>query len=651
MLQKKSISPMFARLFEPGYAGKLWLKNRLIKAGLMTSYGDMNGCVTDRIIRHYRDVAGGGVGLVIVEGVYIDDKASKSGKCEIGLSNDEHKPGLQWLASTIKANGAKACLQLEHCGNQKGLSTPPIKAPSRIPNEEISAGGPPPPDELTFEEILEIVAAFGDAAHKAKRVGFDMVEVQGAHGYLVTNFLSPRTNKRTDWYGGSLYNRMRFLLEVIDSMRKKVGADYPLCVRLSGTDYQEDEPIIIEETIEVAKALEKAGVDVIHMSGGDGTTLHKQAAPMYLPSGNNVWAAEAIKKVVSIPVVASGSITTPHLAEEILEEGKADFISLGRPPLADRYFPLKAQEGRPEDVCPCIRCLDGCVDRGVIVGGITCSVNVTVGNEDEFRITPAAEPKKVAVVGGGPAGMEAARVAALRGHDVTLFEKRKLGGVLIEASFPDFKADIRGLIGYLSTQLEKTGVKVVGNEATPQVIKDGKFDAVIVATGATPRVSGVPGVDKSSVIGSLDILAGAETGERVIVVGGGMIGHDIALFLAEKGKKVTITTRGDSIVRDMDVVSKLGFLERLSEQNIDIRLGMHLAEIVDDGVIMYDRQGKKTEIKGDSVVLAAGLSQNRDLFDTLSQVPDLEVYAVGDCMESRKIYDAVHEGYQAASEL
>jgi 2,4-dienoyl-CoA reductase-like NADH-dependent reductase (Old Yellow Enzyme family)/thioredoxin reductase len=639
---------MFAKLFEPGYIGKLWLKNRVVKAGVMTSYADMNGCVTDRIIRHYREVAKGGAGLIIVEGAYIDDIASKSSACEIGVSSDEHKPGLQWLASTIKAFGARACLQIEHCGLQKSLGTPPIKAPSQIPQEESLAYGILP-EELTLEEILEIIEAFGNAAKRAKRVGFDMVEIQGAHGYLVTNFLSPRTNKRTDWYGGSLKNRMRFLLEIVDNIHKKAGADYPLSVRLSGTDYWDEEPITIEETIEVAKALEKAGVDVIHMSGGDGYTIHKQAAPMYLPVANNVWAAEAIKKVVNIPVIASGSITTPELAKKILQERKADFISLGRPLLADPYFPLKAQGGCPEDIRPCIRCLDGCVERGVVAGAIKCTVNATVGNEDGF--TPAAKPKKMVVVGGGPGGMEAARVAALRGHKVTLFEKRKLGGMLIEASFPDFKADIRGLINYLSTQLKKTGVKIIRSEATAKIIKDGDFDAVIVATGATPWVPGVPGVNKPSVVGILDTLNGAKTGKKVIVVGGGMIGRDIALFLAEQGKKVTITTRGDSIVRDMDVVSRLGFLERLSKQDIEIRTGVHLAEIVDDGVIMYDKQGERIEIKGDNVVLAAGLSPNRSLFDELSQIANLEVFAIGDCVEPRRIFDAIHEGHQVACGL
>jgi len=369
------------------------------------------------------------------------------------------------------------------------------------------------------------------------------------------------------------------------------------------------------------------------------------------PPATNVWAAEEIKNVVGIPVIASGSITTPQLAETILEQGRADFISLGRPLIADPCFPLKAEEKHPEDICPCTRCLDGCVVRGVAVGGINCSVNVTVGREDEFRITAADRVKRVAVIGGGPAGMEAARVAALRGHQVTLFEKRKLGGVLIEASVPEFKADIRRLIDYLSVQVKRTGVKIVNSEATSQTIKDGRFDAVIVATGATPWIPDVPGIDKPRAVGALDVLRGAKTGESVIVVGGGMIGRDVALFLAEQGKNVTITTRGDDIARGMNQAERLAYFERLSKHSVKIRTGVHLKEITDSGIIIHDGAGNKSEIKGDSVVLAAGLIPDRGLFDELSKIADLKVYAVGDCVEPRTIFDAIHEGYWTAFNL
>ncbi len=619
---------------------------------MATSLGARDGCVTERMVRYYREIARGGVGLVIVEYAYVDDKQSKSLMCQLGVSNVEHQPGLQWLASTIKANGARACLQIEHCGRQRFLiGMPPPKAPSRVPWEEIYAAGQPPPEELTFEEITEIVEAFGDAALRAKLTGFDMVEVHGAHGYLITQFLSPRTNKRTDWYGGNLKNRMRFLIEIIENIRNKVGPDYPLCVRLSGTDYEEEDPITIEETKEVAKALEKAGVNAIHASGGDHHTMDKQTVPMYWPLAYNVWAAEEVKKVVNIPVIASGSITSPELAEKILEEGKGDFISLGRPLVADPYFPLKAKEGRVEDIAPCIRDMVGCIQKGILHGSINCTVNVAVGKEDEFRIIPAAKPKKLAVVGGGPAGMETARVAALMGHEVTLFEKRKLGGMLIEASIPEFKADIRRLIDYLSTQVKKTGVKIIESEATSQNIKDGGFDAVIIATGATSGVPDVPGIDRPSVVGALDVLGGAKTGKNVIVVGGGQAGCEVALSLAEQGKKITIIEMLDKIAQDMEANSKLAFFERLFKQDVEVRTGVHIEEVTENGIAVHDRYGARTDIQGDSVVLAVGFTPNRKLFDELAQLPELEVTAIGDCVEPRDIFSAIHEGHWAARAL
>jgi NADPH-dependent 2,4-dienoyl-CoA reductase/sulfur reductase-like enzyme len=502
----------------------------------------------------------------------------------------------------------------------------------------------PVPEELTFEEIEEIIEAFGDAAARAKQTGFDMVEIVGCHGYLFTNFLSPLTNRRTDWYGGNLENRMRFLLEVVDNILRKAGKDYPLSIRLNGSDYEEG-GMRIEETKKVAVALERAGVSTIHVSGGSLDKGHWLHAPMYGPLATHVWAAEEIKKAVNIPIIASGSITTPQLAERIVEEGKADFISLARPLLADPYFPLKAEEGRPEDIRPCIRCLDGCITRGLARGSIKCTVNAALGKEEEFGATLTAKHKRVAVIGGGPGGMEAARIAAIRGHQVTLFEKRKMGGALIEASVPEFKADLRGFIDYLSVQTKKRGVKIVDVEATSQVITDGKFDAVIVATGATPLGYDVPGIEKPQVVGVLDVLKGAKTGRSVVVVGGGMIGCDVALFLAEQGKKVTITTRGDDIARGMNQSERLAYFERLSKQSVEIRTGVHLEEVTDNGVIVVDRAGSRIEIKGDHVVLASGLVPNRRLFDELAKIPNLRVYAIGDCAEPRMIFDAIHEAH------
>ena len=476
----------------------------------------------------------------------------------------------------------------------------------------------------------------------------------GAHGYLITNFLSKKTNKRTDWYGGTLEDRMRFLLEVVENIRKKVGSDYPLGVRLSGTEY--DPPgIEIEETIEIAKALENAGVDVLHISAGNHHTMHKQVVHMYFPPAYNVWLAEKVKKAVSIPVIAVGAITTPELGEQILREGKADFIALGRPLIADPYWPKKAMEGRPEDIRPCIRCND-CVGRGVFIcRAICCAVNPVVGREYEmgYEIEPAPKSKKVAIIGGGPGGLEAARVAALRGHEVTLYEKRELGGYLIEASVPEFKADLRRLREYLITQVKKVGVKIVNAEATVETILDEGYDAIIVATGASPIKPEVPGVDKPHVFDALEVLRGAKVGERVVIVGGGLIGRETALFLAQQRKKVTLSTRRnfETFAEDLGWHGPAqSFFELLQQYPIDIHYERRLKEITDDGVIVVSPDGVEHKLEGDTVILAAGLKPNRELWEALKEKAE-NVYAIGDCVEPRAIFDAIHEGHFIARKL
>jgi len=651
MLQKRPVDERFQRLFTPGYIGKLWIKNRIVRSPMLSGLATTDGCITERVVNHYKEFARGGAGLVIVEFSWVDNDASKAAMGQPGVSDKEHKPGLQWLACAIKGCGARACLQIVHCGRQKFLGRRPYKSAHRTPWPDIRLfEGAPVPDELTIEEIEQIIEDFGDAAARAKEVGFDMVEIHGAHGYLITNFLSPQ-NRRPDWYGGPLSNRMRFLLQAFANCRKKAGPDFPMGVRLSGTDYESESPIPIEETVQVAQALEKLGCDVIDVSGG----MHQQGdcetVPMYHPLAFNVWAAERIKKSLTIPVMATGSITSPELAEDILKEGKGDFIGLGRPLLADPYFPMKAQEGRPEDICPCIRCVE-CTDRGVTIGYITCTVNPATGREGELtKITPAGKKKKIAVIGGGPGGMEAARVAALRGHDVTLYEKRELGGLLIDASLADIKADLRPLIKYYITQLDKNGVKVVREEASSRTVRAGRFDAVVVATGAVlapfPKV---PGIERPSVINALEIFRGAKTGESIVIVGGGLVGCEAALILGKEKKKVTITSRQTEVARGLPAEMKRGFRRLIADMDVAMVTEVRLEKITEEGVIVSNWNGEETAIKGDSVAVAAGFTSNLDLWNELSQVPELEVYAIGDCVAPRMAYDAIHEGFHVAFE-
>ena len=644
------MSKLFPKLFESSSLGGIKLKNRIIKAPQHMGLANPDGSVTERMLRYYKNVALGGAGMIIVEYAWVDHDASQASPCQLGVADMQHIAGLSVLAKTIQGAGAKAGLQISHGGRQKFLCRPPIKSASRVPWEELYYfEGCPPPDELTFEEILGVVKAFGDAAKRTQMAGFDMVEFHACHGYLISNFLSPRTNKRTDWYGGSLENRMRFLLEVVKDTRAKVGPDYPVSVRVSGTDYEPD-GTTIEETIALCKELEALGVTVIHMSGGNHHTTIHEVAPMLMPVGNNVWAAEAVKKEIIIPVIASGSLTSPKLAEQILVEGKADYVAFGRPLWADPEFPNKAKADKPEEIRPCIRCNDGCLARGDrMARAVQCSVNASLAREDDFTLDKVAVSKKVAVIGGGPAGMEAARVLALRGHKVTLFEKRKLGGALIEASAPDFKADLRPLISYFTTQMELLSVKVVSREATLKDIKAGAFDAVVVATGGCAAHLNIPGIDHAMVRGALEVLRGeAEVGERVLIVGGGMVGIETALAIADRCKQVILIEMTDDAMANLGPDEQTIYSARLKKDCAALLTGKRLVGVSDKAAIVADRFGREEEIPCDSVVLAIGLRPERELIDGLAGRKDIEVFEVGDCVTPRRILDAIHEGFRVA---
>jgi len=637
------------KLFQLGEIGTLKLKNRLIRASMWTAYCDAEGFVTQRLLRHYSELALGGVGLVMVEYNHIDKKSSKSNFGQLSVAGDEYVPGLASLATAIKRNGARAGLQISHAGGQRYLMGLPPRVPSQAPWRAIQNEGQTPAEELSVEEIEEIVEAFGEAALRAKKAGFDLVEVHACHGYLLTQFLSPATNKRPDRYGGYIQNRMRLLIEIIQNIRNKAGSIFPLTVRLNGSEYL-DGGITIEETLETARMLERYGVNALHVSGGTHRTTDKIIVPMYWPIGYHVWAAEQIKRTVGIPVIASGSFTTPDLAEDVLKAGKADFISLARPLLADPAYPRKAKEGYLEDIVPCIRCNIGC--QGLPEGVVSCTVNVAAGKEDEAGIKKVTNPKKVAVIGGGPAGMEAARVAAIMGHEVTLFEKRKLGGMLVEASGPEFKADLRRLIKYLSQQVVKLGVKVIYENADLETVKKITPDIVILAAGAVPIMPDFTGAGRPIIVGALDVLNGAEVGKDLLVVGGGFVGSETALFLAEQDKKVNIIEMLGQLLSEVkSPAPRLAFFEKLNKRNVKIETNKKLEEVTEEGIIVTNEQGEKIPLKADTVILALGLKSDHKLYNELKSLPNLDTYIIGDYAEPRNVYDAIHEGHRIARGL
>ncbi|MCI8652952.1 MAG: FAD-dependent oxidoreductase [Angelakisella sp.] len=642
------MSKLFPHVFAPGKIGNLTLKNRVVKAPQSSGMSNMDGTVSERLVRYYRDQAAGGAGLIVVEYAYVDDIGAKSAHCHLGISSNEHIPGLAWLAENIREMGSVPGIQIEHCGRQKFLGTQPICAPSALPWPKLwdQYGVQAVPHVLTIEEIQDIVHAFGDSALRAKEAGFELVEIHGAHGYLLTNFFSPHTNHRTDLYGGSLENRMRIYIEIVRDVRKKVGPDFPVTIRLSGTDYEPD-GFPIEDTIELAKVLEREGIDAFHISGGDHHTMIHQVSPMAMSICHNTWAAEAIKKVVSVPVIASGSITLPEYAEEIIASGKGDFVGLGRPLWADPEWPNKAAADHPEDIRPCIRCNEGCLERTFFhYKAITCALNPVVSREGELKITPAPVKKKVAVVGGGAAGMEAARVLKLRGHDVTVYEEKpENGGLLHEAAAPEFKADIRPFMKYQVTALEKLGVPVIRKKADAAMLAE--YDTVVCATGSLPIIPNIPGVEKPIAVDCLSAINGAKpVGKKVVVIGGGLVGTETALDLAENGHSVTLVEMLPKIMKDVAVTDFLAYSERIAKTDMRILTETRLEEVLDNGARVSSKKGEEI-LEADTVILALGLKAEQGLYNEL-QAAGKEVCLVGDAMKAGKIFDAIHTAYRAA---
>jgi 2,4-dienoyl-CoA reductase-like NADH-dependent reductase (Old Yellow Enzyme family)/thioredoxin reductase len=636
------------KLFEPIQIGTMKLKNRIVMPPMGTNFSTEDGSVTQRLINYHVERAKGGVGLIIVEGAYVEFRGKGSIR-QLGVDHDDKIPGLRELATAIKANGAKVALQLFHGGRQSHSSiigTQPVSAsevPCRLTGET--------PRALTISEIEAIVEVFAEAARRTKEAGFDAVEIHGAHGYLINQFLSPLTNRRTDQYGGDLKKRARFLLEILERIREKVGGSYPVLCRINGDDYIEG-GITLEEAKMTAKMLEHGGVDALHISGGIyDSPIPVTTAPMALPHGIMVHLAAGIKEVVSIPVIAVGRLDDSELAEEILRREKADLVSIGRALLADPYFPKKVAAGTLDEINPCIAC-DECIGKLFYNEDIACSVNAALGREGEYKIEKTKIRKRVLVVGGGPAGMEAARVSALRGHEVILYEKSKrLGGQLNLAAVPPHKEEIKNLTAYLETQIRKLGVKVVlGEEVTPQLVEKIKPHVVFVATGSTPIVPENMIVEGSNTMTAHDVLSGtASVGERVVMVGGGMVGAETAEFLAEKGKKVIILEMLGRIGIDVTPMVMVLLYSRLKKLGVAMITNAKVEKITRNNVV-YEKDGKKQTLEADSVVLAMGSKPNLNLMKTLNgKVPEL--YAIGDADKPGKILKAIHDGYRIAREI
>lgn len=626
------------KLMLPYRLKNMELRNRIVMAPMLSRLCDPNGAVSQKLIDYYATRAEGGVGLIISEYCYIDDQESKAHPGQLGVYDDQLVAGLGDLAEAIQERGAKAILQICHAGratSAKYMGRQPI-APSGIPSYTGEMAR-----EMTFEEVEAVSESFAEGARRAKAAGFDGVELHGAHGYLMAQFLSPYTNRRTDKYGR---DRGLFALETLDRVRSRVGKDYLVGYRMSGEEFVEG-GVTLKEAKAFAKRLEERGIDYIHVSAGISETGHNIVTPTYLPKGHLLLLAEGIKSAVTVPVLAVGAIHDPDLAEETLQKNRADLIVMGRALIADPELPQKIQSGQLEDIRTCLRCNDGCSSRMPPNKTQRCAINAEVGRERQMRLHPVSRAKQVCVIGGGPAGMEAARVLALRGHRVTLIEKEsELGGLLRYATVPDFKAELRSFLEYLKTQVVKLGVEIrVNHRATPELIKELKPESVVLATGSTLRIPDIPGTDKPFVATFAELLRGEfKAGDRVIVTGGAAMGCEIAAHLASAGKKVTLVEMVGELATDLEIRSRLTLLQLLKERGVKILTNWKLEKIENGYVLLVDRDWNKQEIAANSVILAMGLESNQELLKPLREsFPD--IYVIGDCVEPRKIYQAIHE--------
>ncbi|MBN1625772.1 MAG: FAD-dependent oxidoreductase [Deltaproteobacteria bacterium] len=649
----------YPHLFSSIKIGPLTFKNRIISAPTSIAELGPDSHLTRENIAYYRLKARGGAAAVTVGESIVHSATGKSHPKQILLDDEGVIPSLVETADAIHQYGAIASIELSH----GGMECDPIflggrnpVGPSAISTDigfRTKGLNTVRVEEMAEDLMDEIADAYADGAAVARLAGFDMCMIHAGHGWLLAQFLSPLINKRKDKFGGSVENRARFPLMVIDRVRERVGRDFPIELRISGSELAEA-GYNIEDSIRVCEMVQDM-VDLLHVSAGAHylintmTTMHPS---MFLPHGCNVYLAEAVKKSVKIPVVTVGGISDPAQMEEIIAGGRSDIIAVARGLLADPDLPRKAREGRDDEIVHCLRCFD-CIGGMFITRTMKCAVNPIIGREYEYGF-PAkpTERKKVLIAGGGPAGMQAAITAAERGHNVTLCEKTDaLGGVLKFARDVSFKKDLYRFEEYLARKVGSMAIRVLlDTEVTPDLVALEKPDVLIAAMGADPIVPGITGIDKKSVVMAIDAYNdGAEIGQKVVVIGGGLVGCETGLYIAQKGKSVTIIEMLDDVAVDANIMHRRALMLEL-EKTVRIKTKSRCKEITDKGIIAIDRDGREITIEAETVVVAVGYRSRSVNVDTLrGSTP--EFMEIGDCVKPGRVLHAVRTGYDAAMAL
>lgn len=643
----------FKKLFEPIKIGKVIVPNRIYMPSMCTNFAGSNGESTVRDIGYYETRARGGAGLITIDFACISPEG-RGAVGQRGLWKDELMPYFTSVVDVIKSCGARVATQLHHAGIMACVAQP--MGPSRLSTREFFITRP---QEFSTEEVEQLVDKFADAAVRAKACGVDMVEIHGAHGYLVCQFISPIYNMRTDKYGR---DKPLFAIEVVQRVKEKCGADFPVSFRMSADEFCPG-GITLDYAKEVAVRLESAGVNLLNVSGTNPDTEDYCEPSMYLEDEEEgeysrlISLGSEIKKAVNIPVVSGGSLTDPLVAERLLEQGDLDMVWIGRQLIADPDWPNKVRRGQIEDIRPCTACNDGCIGRVYLNQPVWCAVNPLSGYEyrwtNEEALPKPAKSKQVLIVGAGPGGLEAARICAIRGHQVSVVEKtEKVGGTVNIASVPSFKRRWQKLIEWYDTQLRKLGVEVrLNTEATVSLIKKEAPDAVVLATGSEPVVPDIHGIANAVTVDDV-LLSKGKPRQNVVIIGGGLEGLDMALYLAKQGKKVTIAEALPEVGTGMETTTRMSFFRKpgglIDKYKITIMTNSPVIEVKDNGVEIVDALGCRKFIESDTVICAAGRKSvlNSKLIEDVE-----EAYVVGDAREPRKIIDAIHEGFIAASEI